>query len=63
MQEAAMQIEEYEELVEKEAEQVAVHLFGISYDRLVPELKGWVRSRAIDSVWSEYAAHGPVAAA
>jgi hypothetical protein len=58
-----MQIEEYEDLVEKEAEQLAVHLFGMNYHRLAPELKGWVRSRVIDSLWSEYTAHGPVAAA
>jgi hypothetical protein len=63
VQECSMQIEEYEDLLESREEQLAVHLFGMSYKRLAPELKGWIRSRVIDSVWSEYTEHGPVAAA
>lgn len=58
-----MQIEEYEEMIQVQVEELAGHLFGTPYCSLSPELKEWVRGRVIQTVWSEYAAHGPVAAA
>ena len=58
-----MQIEEYENFLETEEERLSVHLFGVDYYRLSPELRQWVRGRVITDVWTEYAAHGPVAAA
>jgi hypothetical protein len=58
-----MQVEEYEHMLESEEERLAVHLFGMDYQRLCPELKDWVRRRVIAILWSEYAAHGKVAAA
>jgi hypothetical protein len=58
-----MQVEEYEEMIQAQEEHLAAHLFGRNYDRLSPELQQWVRGRVIQEVWSEYALHGPVAAA
>jgi hypothetical protein len=58
-----MQVEEYEHMLESEEERLSVHLFGTDYLRLCPELQEWVRGRVITTLWTEYAAHGPVAAA
>jgi hypothetical protein len=58
-----MQVEEYEHIVESEEERLSVHLFGTDYQRLCPELRRWVRGRVISDLWTQYAAHGPVAAA
>jgi len=58
-----MQVEEYETIVEAEEELLSIHLFGMTYGRLCPELQDWVSGRVITSLWNEYAAHGPVAAA
>jgi hypothetical protein len=58
-----MQVDEYENMLETEEERLSVHIFGTNYERLCPELKDWVRSRVITLVWTEYVAHGPVAAA
>lgn len=46
--------EEYEDLIRIEAEGLAEELLGVSYYDLSPELKKWVRIRAIESLWSEY---------
>jgi hypothetical protein len=58
-----MQVEEYEEIIETEEEHLSIHLFGTNYSRLSPELREWVRGRAITILWTEYVEHGPVAAA
>jgi hypothetical protein len=58
-----MQVEEYEYLIEAQEEQLSVHLFGTDYWRLSPELQSWVRAGVITDLWTEWAAHGPVAAA
>jgi len=61
--EGFMQVEEYETIVEIEEERFSIDLFGMNYERLCPELQEWVRGRVIATLWNEYAAHGPVAAA
>jgi hypothetical protein len=58
-----MLVEEYEHIIESEEERLSVHLFGMDYQRLCPELRQWVRGRVILDLWTQYAAHGPVAAA
>ena len=58
-----MRVEEYEDLIEHQEELLSIHLFGTDYWRLSPELKAWVRGRAITDLWSEYVEHGPVAVA
>ena len=58
-----MQVEEYENIVESEEERLSFHLFGMNYRRLSPELRVYVRGRVISDLWTQYAAHGPVAAA
>jgi len=58
-----MLVEEYENIVESEEERVSVHLFGMNYWRLSPELQEYVRGRVIADLWTQYAADGPVAAA
>ena len=49
-----MRIEDYEELIQTEAEQVANDLFGESYYDLSLEMQFWVRERAIESLWEEF---------
>jgi hypothetical protein len=58
-----MLVEEYENIVESEEERLSVHLFGMNYWRLAPELQEYVRGRVISNLWAQYAADGPVAAA
>jgi hypothetical protein len=58
-----MQVEEYEHILETEEDRLSVHLFGTNYERLCPELRDWVRGRVITNLWTDYVAHGPVAAA
>jgi hypothetical protein len=58
-----MQVQEYEHIIESEEERLSVHLFGVNYQRLCPELQRWVRGRVITDLWTQYSAHGPVAAA
>jgi hypothetical protein len=57
-----MQVEEYEHIVEAEEERLSVHLFGMNYRRLSPELQDWIRSQVITDLWTAYAAHTSVAA-
>ena len=61
--EGFMQVEEYETIVETEQELLSFHLFGMTYERLCPELKEWISGRVIASLWNEYAAQGPVGVA
>ena len=49
-----MRIEDYEELIQAEAEQVANDLFGANYYDLSLEMQFWVRERAIESLWAEF---------
>jgi hypothetical protein len=58
-----MLVEEYENIVESEEERLSFHLFGTDYWRLSPQLQDYVRGRVISDLWTQYAAHGPVAAA
>jgi hypothetical protein len=52
-----------EELIQMEAEQLAEDLCGASYFDLSPELKQFVRLRAVDLLWPADAREGFVAAA
>ena len=49
-----MNFEHFEELIQVEAEELAEVLLGASYWDLSPELRGWIRVRAVDSLWPEY---------
>ena len=50
-----MRTEDYEELIQTEAERVAEDLFGTNYYDLEPELRLRVRAQVIKSLWAEYA--------
>jgi hypothetical protein len=54
--------EDYEDLIQIEAEELAELLFGESYYALSPDLRGQIRTRAIDSLQLEYSEEHPVAA-
>ena len=58
-----MHIEECEGLIQIEAEELAEVLLGSSYFDLAPELREWIRARAIESLWPEYSEQDSVAAA
>jgi len=58
-----MHIEECEDLIQIEAEELAEVLLGAAYFDLAPELRGWIRARAIESLWPEYMQQDSVAAA
>jgi hypothetical protein len=58
-----MRFMDSEELIQMEVEQMAEDLCGASYFDLTPELKQFVRLRAIDLLWSADAREGFVAAA
>jgi hypothetical protein len=49
-----MNVEEYAELIQTEAEELAEVLLGVSYFDLSPELQIWIRTRAVESLWPEY---------
>jgi len=58
-----MQIEQYETMVATAEERLSIDLFGMNYEQLGPELQEWVRARVIASLWDEYTANRPMAAA
>ena len=49
-----MNIEEYADLIQIEAEELAEVLLGVAYFDLPPELQIWIRARASESLWPEY---------
>jgi hypothetical protein len=55
-------IQECEDLIQIEAEELAETLFGADYFDL-PELRLWVRARAIEFLWPEYSPQESTAAA
>jgi hypothetical protein len=61
--EDAMHYMDSEELIQMEVEQIAEDLCGASYFDLSPELKQFVRLRAINLLWPTDAREGFVAAA
>ena len=58
-----MYIQECEDLIQIEAEELAEALFGADYFDLAPELRLWVRARAIEFLWPEYSPQESAAAA
>jgi hypothetical protein len=56
-------IQECEDLIQIEAEELAEVLFGADYFDLAPELRLWVRARAIEFLWPEYTPQESMAAA
>jgi len=59
-----MYIDEYESVIQIEAEELSeTLLFGASYFDLPPELKSWIRARAIETLWPEEAQKGSGVAA
>ena len=58
-----MHIRECEDLIQIEAEELAEALFGADYFDLAPELRLWVRARAIEFLWPEYSPQESMAAA
>jgi hypothetical protein len=48
-----MRIDDYEELIEIESDELAETLLGMSYYSLSPEMRAWIRSRAIESLFAE----------
>jgi hypothetical protein len=55
-------IEECEDLIEIEAEELAEVLFGADYFDFVPELRLWVRARAIEFLCPDYSSQESMAA-
>jgi len=58
-----MYVTDSEELIQMEVEQIAEELCGAGYFDLTPELKMFVRLRAIDLLWPADFRDGFVAAA
>jgi hypothetical protein len=58
-----MNIEEYADLIQIEAEELAEALLGVAYFDLPPELQIWLRTRAGESLWPESMQEEPVQAA
>jgi hypothetical protein len=58
-----MDFEECEGLIQIEAEELAESLLGVAYFDLTPELQGWLRARAIESLWPEYTKQNSILAA
>lgn len=58
-----MYIQECEDLIQIEAEELAEALLGVNYYDLAPELRLWVRARAIEFLWPEYSPQESAAAA
>ena len=48
-----MYIEECGDLIQIEAEELAEAVLGAGYFDLTPDLRAWVRARAIESLWPE----------
>jgi hypothetical protein len=46
-------MEDYADLIQIEAEELAEALLGVPYFDLPPELQIWIRTRAAESVWPE----------
>jgi hypothetical protein len=48
-----MNMEDYADLIQIEAEELSEALLGVPYFDLPPELQIWIRTRAAESVWPE----------
>ena len=58
-----MHIEECGDLIQIEAEELAEAVLSAGYFDLTPELRAWVRARAIESLWPEVLQKDSVVAA
>jgi hypothetical protein len=55
--------QEREDLIQIEAEELAEAMFGADYFDLAPELRLWVRARAIEFLWPDNSPQESTAAA